>query len=146
MLTWRIYTNDELVTGLNQSKVIIVQGVKFMAWEIHFLFFDASRQAVGHKGPFFLRYNSQDMKLTAHPHLVLRLSVSRAVPPQLCILSHCAQRKPGWSHSMNYTPHFNEDRQILQKLFRACTHGWPDTQLSRHHKHIIIISNSSSRV
>jgi len=53
------YTKDDLVTGLNQSKVIIVEGVKFLAWERHFVFFEASIQAVGHKGPFSLRYNSQ---------------------------------------------------------------------------------------
>jgi len=65
------------------------------------------------------------MKLTAHPHVVPKLSVSRAVPPLLCILSQHAQRKPGWSHNMNYTPRFIEDHQLLQKLFRACT-LWPD--------------------
>jgi hypothetical protein len=48
-----VYIDDELVTGLIQSKVIIVQGVKFLAWGSHFLYFDISRQAVGHKGAIF---------------------------------------------------------------------------------------------
>jgi hypothetical protein len=46
-----VYTEDDLVTGLNQSKVVIVEGVKFLAWERHILFFDASRQAARHKRP-----------------------------------------------------------------------------------------------
>ena len=100
----------------------------------------------GTRGPFSPRYNSQDIKLTTHCHLVPRLSVSRAVPPLLHVPSRYAQRKPGWSHSMSYTPHFNEDHHLLQKLFRTCTCTWPNTQLSQHHKHIIININSSNGV
>jgi hypothetical protein len=97
----------------------------------------------GTRGPFSLRYNSQDM--TADRHLVPRLIVRR-VPPLVCVLSRYAQRKPGWSHSVSYTPQFNEDHQLLQKLFRTCTCTWPNTQLSQCHKHFIIISNSSNVV
>jgi hypothetical protein len=71
--------------------------------------------------------------------------VSRAVLPPLYSFMACTE-KHGWSHSMNYPSNCNEHHQLLQKLLRACTCGWPDTPLSHHHKHITIISNSSSGV
>jgi hypothetical protein len=111
-----------------------------------FSFLCCIQPGCGVQRTLFSEENSQDMKLTTLLDLVLRLSVSRAVPPLLRILSRHAQRKPGWSHSMNYPSNCNEDHQLLQKLLRTCKCGWPDIQLSQHHKHIAIISNSSSGV
>jgi hypothetical protein len=91
-----------------------------------FYFLWCFQAGCGAQGALFAKVQQSDIKLTAHPHLVLRLIVSRAVPPPLCILSQHAQRKPGWSLNMNYTPRFIEDHQLLQKLFRACTR-LPDT-------------------